>query len=108
MINLLSKVNIIDNSGGLIGRTIKLKTSFAGIGDIILISVLKITKGNIKKGDVFKAMIVRTTKDKKVQWEDNAVILIKNDGTPLGSRIKGPISSQIKNRKIRALAKITI
>lgn len=63
MIGLLSKVIIIDNSGGLIGRCIKLFKPRAHIGDIIIVSVIKTTSGSlIQKGDIHKALIVRTAK----------------------------------------------
>lgn len=72
MIRLLSKVKIIDNSGGLLGRCIKIlkpkvqgspKKAYASVGDLILISVLKTIPGSkIKKGDLFKAVVVRTKK----------------------------------------------
>jgi len=66
MLGLLSKVQIIDNSGGSVGRCIKvLKTGrkpHAKIGDIILVSVIKTSSGSIiKKGDIHKALVVRTT-----------------------------------------------
>jgi large subunit ribosomal protein L14 len=107
MINLLTKVKIVDNSGAILGRTIKVKTKNAKIGDKILISVKRISSaGSILKGDVFTGIIVRTNYKKR--FEDNAVILIKKDGSPVGSRIKGPISNKIKDRKIRAMSKILI
>jgi len=67
MIGLLSKVVIIDNSGGLIGRCIKVlkngvKYPMGKIGDIIIVSVIKTSGGLIQKGDIHKALIVRTSK----------------------------------------------
>ena len=114
MIGLLSKVNIIDNSGGQIGRCIKVlkpgKKPLAKIGDVIIISVLKISNVQggvgIQKGDLFKALVVRTIKENKTRWSSNAVILIKDlDLQPIGTRIKGPISSYINNLKIMTLTK---
>jgi large subunit ribosomal protein L14 len=65
MIKLLTKVNIIDNTGGIIGRCIKIlrpkNVKEAKIGDIILVTIVKSLKtSNIKKGDLFKAIVVRT------------------------------------------------
>lgn len=113
MIGLLSKVVIIDNSGGLIGRCIKVfkpgvKKPLANIGDIIIVSVIKTSSGSlIQKGDKHKALIVRTTKiNNNVKWTTNAVILIKGlDLQPVGTRIKGPISAEINNLKIMTLSK---
>ncbi len=108
MITLLSKVSIIDNSGGMIGRCIKILTPVgsktAKLGDKILVSVIKTIPGNnnIKKGDKFTAMIVRTKSPyNNLVWSENAVVLItaekKNiEYTPVGSRIKGAISEEIK------------
>jgi len=127
MINLLTKINIIDNSGPIEGRCIKLyRPAGAGrparAGDKILISVTKLFKGQegkIKKGDKFKALIVRTKKEKYLRWEENAAVLITikdkktQESVPIGTRIKGPISGEllkrrkeIKSEKILALAKI--
>jgi large subunit ribosomal protein L14 len=112
MIGLLSKVKIIDNSGGILGTCLKVLRKakpqiYAKIGDVIVISVNKITSGSkIQKGDVIKAVVVRTKYQKWSRWSDNAVILIaKGEITPLGTRIKGPISKIIKNPKIISLAK---
>ena len=111
MIGLLSKVIIIDNSGGLIGRCIKVfkpKQGLAQIGDVIIVSVIKTTSGSlIQKGDIHKALIVRTSKIfNNVKWSSNAVVLIKGfDFQPVGTRIKGPISNKINCLKILTLAK---
>lgn len=131
MISLLSKVQIIDNSGGLIGRCIKILKPLkkhATIGDLVLVSLIKttITKdstpGKVKKGDVMKAVVVRTkypANKNDISWDSNAVVLVKpapsrkgSDLTPIGTRIKGPISSSLKYRngcqKIISLAKVLI
>jgi large subunit ribosomal protein L14 len=112
MIGLLSKVIIIDNSGGLVGRCIKVfkpKQDKGYIGDIIIVSVIKTQSGSsIQKGDIHKALIVRTSKiTNNVKWSTNAVILIKGfDFQPVGTRIKGPISNKINSLKILSLAKL--
>lgn len=115
MIGLLSKVIIIDNSGGLIGRCIKVlkagvKQPIGKIGDIIIVSVIKTSSGSlIQKGDIHKALIVRTAKiNNNVRWSSNAVILIKGtklDLQPVGTRIKGPISKLINSYRIKTLTK---
>lgn len=116
MLNLLSKVNIIDNSGGKIGRCIHIYNDY-----IILVSVIKVIPGSrIKRGDIYKAMLVRSKKhlnhkplnDSYLSWSDNAVVLIKDDFTPIGTRIKGPISKNLERGsntlKVLALAKTLI
>ena len=121
MIQLLTKVNIIDNSGGAIGKCIKILNphgrNYAKVGDIILVSIKETLKLNnitsgahnkVVKGSLFKALVVRT-KVSSIKnsgtFDDNAVILLKsNVGSsakvltelaPLGTRIKGPISIEL-------------
>lgn len=127
MIQLRTLVNIIDNSGGIIGRCIKIlhphNRKYAKIGDIILVSIKEVggsnskksgitTAKDIAKGTMYKALVVRTkwNANSKSTSDDNAVILLKTGGlndkrnvrslselTPLGTRIKGPISSLLNN-----------
>lgn len=120
MIQLLTRVRIIDNSGGIEGRCIKIlqpkNVKHAKIGDIILISVIKsLSSSNIKKGDTLKAIIVRSKSSNSIdyRWSDNAVILLSSkDLSPIGSRIKGAISKKLTtkkgNYKYISLAKIII
>jgi large subunit ribosomal protein L14 len=133
MVSLQTKVNIIDNSGGLIGRCIKVLTpknkKVAKIGDLILLSVQKtilkdsgLTAAKVQRGDIYKALVVRTKKERRAnststRWEENAVVLVKTpekglDLLPVGTRVKGPISVALKlvpgNQKIIALAKQTL
>lgn len=116
MIQLLTKVNIIDNSGGSIGRCIKILKphgrDFAKIGDIILVSVIETakqvgsqisssqsskggSKGNseakIKKGTMFKALVVRTKSNvvrNTASFDSNAVILLKSSGASSHRKVK--------------------
>ena len=123
----MTKINIIDNSGAKVGRCIKILRpkgkKYAEVGDLILVSIQSAlaTATDIKKGDMFKALVVRTNKpkaSKKDQFffkgSDNAVILVKiaqktGELTPLASRIKGPVSvilkSNEKTKKVISLAK---
>ena len=102
MIGLLTKVKIVDNSGAVEGRCIRIygKKYKGYIGDTVLLSVTGTAKGStIKRGEKYKAMIVRIKKGESLRpfgtrWDENAVVLIKGDFTPIGSRIKGPISDQ--------------
>ena len=126
MIQKQSKLKIIDNTVGKIGRCIHVygkKKGIGNIGDIILVSVIEIDKDKnqkspqamlkIKKGDIFKAVIVRTKKEfsgpkswnKKVayreRFDDNSVILIQGDRkniSPLGNRVTQPISRRIAEK----------
>ena len=124
MIQLQSNIKITDNSGVLIGKTIKIlkpkNAKIAQIGDLILISTLKQGyNSGIKTGSIFKAIIVRTKKKEvltalQLAWNENAAVLVKlspkgDEYLPVGSRIKSPISSSLKYKlgyqKIISLAK---
>jgi len=105
MISLLTTVQIIDNSGGIIGRCIKIlkphNRKYAKLGELILISILKTIPGSkIRKGEVYKATIIRTKRG-EVKFDSNAVILVKTspkttDLTPIGSSIKGVLPYSLK------------
>jgi len=119
MLQLLSKVKIIDNSGGRAGRCINVVRpggrKYAKIGDIVLITVKKARPGGrIKKGSLHKAIVVKTKTGIKRKgrwlgkWNSNGVVLIKNNG-PIASRIKGGISTYLRRlgrgKKINAIAR---
>lgn len=113
MISESTKVNIIDNSGAIQGKCIKILTpkSFYGrrigkVGDTIVLTITKTISGSkIKTGDIMKALIVRTKKGNfsycgyREMFGDNCVVLIKQPYIPIGSRIKGPISEWLKRGK---------
>ena len=111
---------VADNSGARIVRIFRLyggsNRKFSSIGDIVLCSVKEaIPNGKVKKSDVVKAIIVRTKKSVKrydgssISFDDNACVLINDDGTPIGTRIFGPIAREIRDKgekfvKITSLA----
>lgn len=118
MIQLLTQLDIADNSGakkasmiGVIGRHGKAN---AEVGDIITASIKEaMPRGNVKKGDVVKAVIVRTKspirrKDgSSVKFSSNAVVIIDNNKNPRGTRIFGPVARELRERafmKIVSLA----
>lgn len=107
MLGLLSKIKIIDNTGVLIGRCIKIlrpnKLDCATIGDIIQISVLKtLPKSKFVKGSILKILIVRC---KYLLFSDNAGLIINEKLLPIGNRIKGPMLMKLnKNIKLITLA----
>jgi large subunit ribosomal protein L14 len=124
MIQKRTKLNIIDNTAGKIGRCVHVygkKKSIGNIGDIVLVSVISIDKDTqstlkIKKGDLYKGVIVRTKKEfsgsiYKERFDDNSIILIQGDLkniTPVGNRVTQPISRRIAEKpgfeKILAIA----
>ncbi len=109
MIQNLSRLVVADNSGAREVMAFRLlggsKRKFANIGDIIVCSV-KVAAPNaeIKKGDVVKAVVVRTKKGitrengSHISFDDNAVVIIKDDGTPRGTRVFGPVARELRDK----------
>lgn len=118
MIQFMSRLKVVDNTGAKEVGVIKVyggtKARYASVGDIVLVSVKSISPhANVKKGQVFKAVIVRTAKTInrkngiKIQFADNACVLIKEDKNPRGTRIFGPVTRELRERgfnKILSLA----
>ena len=118
MIQQESRLNIADNSGAREILTIKVlggtRRRYANIGDIIVATVKSATPGGtVKKGDVVKAVIVRTKTGLRradgsyIKFDDNAVVIIKEDKTPRGTRIFGPVARELREKdfmKIISLA----
>ena len=79
---------------------------YAGLGDVIVATVKDaIPGGNVKKGDVVKAVIVRTRKERRrpdgsyIKFDENAAVILKNDGEPRGTRIFGPVGRELRDKK---------
>ena len=110
MIQMQSNINVADNSGARKVQCIKVlggsKKRFAGIGEIIIVSIkYAIPKGKVKKGDVYKALIVRTKKDfsradgSTIRFDKNAVVLLDKQEEPIGTRIFGPVTRELRSKK---------
>ena len=118
MIQQESFLKVADNSGAKEIKCIRVlggsKRKYASIGDVIVASVRKAAPGGqVKKGDVVKAVVVRTSKAVRradgtyVRFDDNAAVLIKDDRNPTGTRIFGPVARELRDRdymKILSLA----
>lgn len=117
MIHELSRANVADNSGakeiGVIRVLGGSKKKTANIGDVIVCSVKKaIPNGMVKEGQVVKAVVVRSTygihrdNGTYIRFDDNAVVILKEDGTPRGTRVFGPVAREIREKypKIVSLA----
>ncbi len=118
MIQQQSRLKVADNTGAKELMCIRClggsHRKFAGVGDVIIASVKSaIPTGVVKKGDVVKAVIVRTTKPIRradgsyVRFDENAAVIIRDDGTPKGTRIFGPIARELRDKdymKILSLA----
>lgn len=107
MIQQESRLKVADNSGAREILTIKVlggsKRKFANIGDVIVASVKQATPGGaVKKGDVVKAVIVRTKSGARradgsyIKFDENAAVIIRDDKTPRGTRIFGPVARELR------------
>ncbi len=110
MIQMQSNLEVADNSGARRVQCIKVlggsKRKYAGIGDIIVVSVKEaIPRGRVKKGDIHRAVVVRTAKDIKrndgtvIRFDRNAAVLINKQGEPIGTRIFGPVTRELRARR---------
>ena len=110
MIQMQSTLLVADNSGAKKIQCIKVlggsKRRFASIGDVIVITVKDaIPRGKVKKGEVHKAVIVRTAKEvfrqdgSSIRFDRNAAVLINNNGEPIGTRIFGPVTRELRAKK---------
>lgn len=118
MIQVQTELFVADNTGARKVECIKVlggsKRRYATIGDIIVVSIKEaIPKGKVKKGDVHKAVIVRTRKEIKrldgtsIKFDANAAVLVQPNGEPIGTRIFGPVTRELRNKnfmKIISLA----
>ena len=118
MIQEESYLKVADNTGAKEIKTIRVlggsKRKFGNIGDVIVASVRKAQPGGtVKKGEVVKAVIVRTSRGVRradgsyVRFDDNAAVLIREDKNPLGTRIFGPVARELRDKdymKILSLA----
>ena len=118
MIQTQTRLDVADNSGARSVMCIKViggsKRRYATVGDIIVVSVKEaIPRGKVKRGDVLKAVIVRTAKaigrpdGSAIRFDRNAAVLINNQGEPIGTRIFGPVVRELRAKnhmKIISLA----
>ena len=118
MIKEESYLKVADNTGAKEIKTIRVlggsKRKFGNIGDVVVASVRKAAPGGtVKKGEVVKAVIVRSAKGVRradgsyVRFDDNAAVLIKDDKNPRGTRIFGPVARELRDKdymKILSLA----
>ena len=108
MIQMQTNLDVADNSGARRVQCIKVlggsKRMSAGIGDTIVVSVKEaIPRGRVKKGDVMRAVIVRTAKEIRrndgsvIRFDRNAAVLVNNSGEPVGTRIFGPVTRELRS-----------
>lgn len=118
MIQMESNLDVADNSGARRVQCIKVlggsKRRTASIGDVIVVAIQDaIPRGKVKKGDVHRAVIVRTafgikrTNGEQIRFDSNSVVLINKSGEPIGTRIFGPVTRELRGKgymKIISLA----
>jgi len=118
MIQMRTRLEVADNSGARSVQCVKVlggsKRKTATVGDVIVVSVKEaIPRGRVKKGDVHKAVIVRTrfplrrADGSLVRFDRNAAVLISKEGEPIGTRIFGPVTRELRSKgymKIISLA----
>ena len=118
MIQMQTNLDVADNSGARRVQCIKVlggsKRKYASVGDVIVVSVKEaIPRGRVKKGDVRKAVVVRTSKEVRredgtaIRFDSNAAVILNNSGQPIGTRIFGPVVRELRAKnfmKIISLA----
>ncbi len=110
MIQMQTNLDVADNSGARRVQCIKVlggsKRKYASVGDIIVVSVKEaIPRGRVKKGEVMRAVVVRTAKGVRrsdgslIRFDRNAAVLVNAQGEPIGTRIFGPVTRELRTRK---------
>jgi large subunit ribosomal protein L14 len=110
MLQQESRVKVADNTGAKELLVIRVLGGsgrrYAGLGDTVVATVKDaIPGGNVKKGDVVKAVVVRTIKSTRrpdgsyIKFDENAAVILKNDGDPRGTRIFGPVGRELRDKK---------
>ena len=117
MIQTESYLNVADNSGARRLRCIKVlggsKRKYASLGDIIVCAVREaLPKSKVKKGDVVKAVIVRTAKEvgredgSYIKFDGNAAVVINNQKEPVGTRIFGPVARELRAKRFMKIVSL--
>jgi large subunit ribosomal protein L14 len=117
MIQMQSNLDVADNSGARRVQCIKVlggsHRRTATVGDVIVVSVKEaIPRGRVKKGDVHQAVIVRTAKEirradgSSIRFDRNAAVLINKQGEPIGTRIFGPVTRELRARKFMKIVSL--
>src|SRR6201747_1591314 len=117
MIIVETNLDVADNSGARRVQCIKVlggsKRKYASVGDVIVVSIKEaIPRGRVKKGDVLQAVVVRTAKEIRrsdgtsIRFDRNAAVLINKQGEPIGTRIFGPVTRELRARKFMKIVSL--
>ncbi len=110
MIQQMTELHVADNSGAKLLRCIKVlggtRRRYASIGDVIVVSIKEaMPRAKVKKGEVKRAVVVRTKKGIKrrdgstIKFDDNSAVLVNDQGEPIGTRIFGPVARELRWKK---------
>ena len=117
MIQQYTRLNVADNTGAKKVMCIKVlggtKRRYGSVGDVIVVSIKSaVPGGTVKKGDVSKAVVVRTKKEvgrmdgSYVRFDDNAVVLINDQNEPKGTRIFGPVARELREKQFMKIVSL--
>ncbi len=117
MIQLRSSLKVADNSGAKKVHCIRVvgasNKKFASVGDVIVANIKEAAHdGKVKKGDVVKAVVVRTVKEirrpdgSSIKFDENSVVIINKDKEPVGTRIFGPVARELRARKFMKIVSL--
>jgi large subunit ribosomal protein L14 len=117
MIQMQTNLDVADNSGARRVQCIKVlggsKRRTASVGDVIVVSVKEaIPRGRVKKGDVHRAVVVRTAKEVRradgtaIRFDRNAAVLISKTGEPIGTRIFGPVTRELRSKSFMKIVSL--
>ena len=117
MIQMQTNLEVADNSGARKVQCIKVLGGSgrrsAGVGDVIVVSVKEaIPRGRVKKGDVYRAVIVRTSKEVRrddgtaIRFDRNAAVLLNKQDEPIGTRIFGPVTRELRSRNFMKIVSL--
>ena len=117
MIQMQTKLDVADNSGARLLQCIKglggSKRKTASVGDVIVVSIKEaIPRGRVKKGDVHRAVIVRTSKEVKrndgtcIRFDKNAAVLVNKSNEPIGTRIFGPVTRELRGKRFMKIVSL--
>lgn len=117
MIQSESTLNVADNSGAKRIKCIKVlggsRRRYAGIGDIIVVSILEaLPNSKVKKGSIMKAVVVRTRRENRrpdgsyIRFDENSAVILNNNKEPLGTRVFGPVARELRARKFMKIVSL--
>ncbi len=117
MIQMQTMLDVADNTGARYVMCIKVlggsKRRYAGVGDIIKVSIKDAApRGRVKNGDVYSAVVVRTAKGVRrpdgslIKFDRNAAVLLNNKGEPIGTRIFGPVTRELRTEKFMKIVSL--